>query len=75
MKEEFRTKGGIYWVGDKEARGRDSGISCVKLGIVLPLKMNRILQCLSEKLSKCTAGLTVNRKSKRHNFLDVQGSH
>lgn len=27
MKEEFRTKGGIYWVGDKEARGRDSGIN------------------------------------------------
>lgn len=40
MKEELKTKGGIYWVGDKKAGGRDSGISCVKL----PLKKKLILQ-------------------------------
>lgn len=37
MKEEFRTKGGIYWVGDKEARDRDSGIRWVKLFDLKPL--------------------------------------
>lgn len=31
MKEEFRTKGGIYWVDEKENRSRDSGVSRVKL--------------------------------------------
>lgn len=36
MKEDIRTKGGIYWGGDKEASSRESGISCVKV----PLKKN-----------------------------------
>ena len=71
MKEEFWTKGGIHWVGGTQNGGRDSGVSCLQLllllNITFTLQRHKMCsECSSDQKNKGTVCLKVSWKSQSH---------